>query len=362
MTTQTRVHRVACISAARMASWFDDIQRERAQKDGGRSLEWVPGAIASVCEASDRAQLVAVCDLKPELLEQFGQRWPGPALYTDWREMVERERPDVVAVVTAYGTVHGDLAAAVAETGLVKGIYCEKPIAASMAQADRIAAACARHHVAYSCAHVFRWNARYRQALAWIQDGAIGDVRSVAVSAMGTLLHSGTHQIDAILGLAGDADPEWAMGWVDVPPDLPQDQWPRMDPIGGGYAQLTSGVHLLMDARAPGPRTFTVNGTLGKIHLVNDLRQLQLWRRGADPTIADLEPGPLLSPPQEKSYALTQMEELLDVLEHGGTPSCDHTRATRALELALGLHLSHRAGGARITFPLQDRAFAVDTK
>ena len=361
-TPPTRVHRVACISAARMASWYDDIQREKAEKDGGRSLDTVPGSIASVCQASDRAQLVAVCDLKPDLLQQFKERWPGPALYTDWREMVERERPDVVAIVTSYGSIHGDLAAAVAETGLVKGIYCEKPIAASMAQADRIAAACARHNVAYSCAHVFRWNARYRRALAWIREGAIGEVRSVSVTAMGALLHSGTHQIDALLGLVGDADPEWAMGWVDVPPDLPQDQWPKRDPIGGGYAQLANGVHLLMDARSPGPRTFTVNGTLGKIHLVNDLRQVQLWRRGADPPIADLEPGPLLSPTQEKSYALTQMEELLDVVEHGGTPSCDHVRAARALEVALGLHLSHRAGGARITFPLQDRSFAVDTK
>ena len=357
----TKVHRVACISAARMASWFDDIQGERAQKDGGRSLEWVPGAIASVCQASERAELVGVCDLKPELLEKFGQRWPGPRLYEDWREMVERERPDVVAIVTSYGSVHGDLAAAVAETGLVKGIYCEKPIAASMAQADRITAACAEHGVAYSCAHVFRWNARYRQALAWIRDGAIGEVRSASVTAMGTLLHSGTHQIDALLGLAGDVDPEWAMGWIDVPAGVPQDEWPRRDPNGGGYAQLTNGVQLLMDARAPGPRTFQVNGTLGKVLLLNDLRQVQLWRRGADPAIADLEPGPLLAPAQEKSYALTQMEELFDVVERGGSASCDDVRAARALEVALGLHLSHRQGGARISFPLEDRAFAVDT-
>ncbi len=357
----SNVHRVACISAARMASWFDDIQRERAQKDGGRSLEWVPGAIASVCEASDRAELVAVCDLKPELLTKFQERWPGPAVYTDWREMVERERPDVVAIVTSYGSIHGDLAAAVAETGLVKGLYCEKPIGASMAQADRIIAACREYHVVYTCAHVFRWNARYHQALSWIRDGAIGEIRSVSVTAMGTLLHSGTHQIDALNGLAGDADPEWAMGIVDVPPDAPRDQWPRRDPVGGGYARLTNGVDMLMDPRSPGPRTFQVNGTLGKVLLINDLRHVQLWRRGSDPTIIDLEQGPLLSPPQEKSYALTQMEELFDVLEHGGTTSCNELHASRALEIALGLHLSHRQHGARIPFPLQNRTFDVDT-
>jgi len=362
MTQAQKEKRVACISASRMASWFDDIQRERAQKDGGRSLEWVPGAIASVCDASERAELVAVCDLKPELLTKIQERWHVPAVYTDWREMVERERPDVVAIVTMYGSVHAELAAAVAETGLVRGIYCEKPVAASMIQADRVVAACREHNVVYTCAHVFRWNARYRQAITWIRDGAIGEVRSVSVTAMGTLLHSGTHQIDAINGLAGDADPEWAMGIIDVLSDAPQDQWARPDPVGGGYARLTNGVDLLMDPRSPGPRTFQVNGTFGKIIQMNDLRQVQLWRRGSGPTVLDLQPGPLLSPMPEKSYALTQMEELLDVMERGGATSCNEVHASRALEIALGLHLSHRQNGTRIPFPLQDRSFSVDTK
>ena len=357
----TTVYRVACIGASRMASWFDDIQRERATKDGGRSREWVPGAIASVCQAIDRAELVAVCDLKPELVEQLRDRWHIPAGYTDWHEMVERERPDIVTIVTSWGRTHAALAAGVAETGLVRGIYCEKPIATSMSEADRIVAACREHGVAYTCAHVFRWNARYRQALAWIQEGAIGEVRSVVCNGMSSLLHSGTHQTDIAAGLAGDADVEWATGWADVAPELPQDQWPKNDPAGGGLVQLANGVQLLFDGRAPGPRVFQVNGTQGKVYLSNDLRQVQLWRRSEEPGVVDLVPGPLESPAQEKSYAVTQMEELLQVLDHGGRPSCDEVRAARALEMALGFHLSHRQGGARVRFPLADRAFAVDT-
>src|SRR5262249_22284437 len=134
----TRVYRVACIGASRMGSWFDDVQRDRAARDGGRSLEWVPGAIASVCRAVDRADLVAGCDLKPGVVERMRARWDVPAGYTDWREMVERERPDIVTIVTSWGRTHAALAAAIAETGSVRGIYCEKPIATSMREADRI--------------------------------------------------------------------------------------------------------------------------------------------------------------------------------------------------------------------------------
>jgi hypothetical protein len=151
---------------------------------------------------------------------------------------------------------------------------------------------------------------------------------------------------------------------VDVPPDAPRDRWPKADPAGGGYVQMANGVHVLMDARAPGPRVFEVSGTTGKIFLFNDLRQVQLWRKqdapGA-PGVVDLVPGPLLASAQEQSYALAQMAELLDVLDGGAATSCNEVQAARALEIVLGLHLSHRAGGARIRFPLTDRSFAVDT-
>src|SRR5207247_10314132 len=98
-----RRYRVACIGAARMGSWFDDVQRERAKTDGGRSLEWVPGAIASVCRAIPRLELVATCDLRRELVGQMQQRWDIPAGYTNWQEMLAREQPDIVAIVTSYG-------------------------------------------------------------------------------------------------------------------------------------------------------------------------------------------------------------------------------------------------------------------
>ena len=264
-----KTYRVACIGCSRMGSWSDDLQSQRDENDPW-SAEWVPGAMATVCRAIDRVELVACCDLDRELAERMQQRWGIPAAYTDYLEMIEQERPDIVAIVTSYGSTHAALAAGVAETGLVKGIYCEKPIATSMAEADRIIAACRTHGVAYSCSHVARWNVRYRQALEWIQEGAIGEVRAITCSAMGTLLHLGTHQTDALAGFAGDVDPEWACGVVDVPADLPQEQWPTMDPTGGGYIMMSNGIHLLMEAASPWPRTFQISGSEGKIQIWND--------------------------------------------------------------------------------------------
>jgi predicted dehydrogenase len=361
-SAEGKVYRVACIGAARMGSWFDDIQRERAQRDGGHSLEWVPGAVASVCQAIPRVELVAVCDLVPELVQRLRERWDIPAGYTDYREMIERERPDIVAIVTSWGSSHGEIAGAVAETGLVRGIYCEKPIGASMAQARRIVAACRERGVLYSCAHVFRWNARYQLAQRWIAEGAIGEVRAVTCSAMGTLLHSGTHQVDAMLGLAGDPEPEWAMGVVETPVGVAQGDWPVPDPPGGGYVRLRNGVDLLMDGRSPGPRVFQVSGTAGKVVLWNDVRQAQLWQAVPGAGRPDLAPGALETPAQPRSYAVTQMEELVAALDGQGRPACDEVRAARALEVVLGLHLSHQRNGERVPFPLGEPQLAVDTR
>ena len=93
-----------------------------------------------------QAEVVAVCDLKPELLEQFqatwGSTWSAVRTYTDYAALLERERIDLLSVVTP-DHVHAQIVVDAAERG-VRGILCEKPIATSLADADRMMAACER--------------------------------------------------------------------------------------------------------------------------------------------------------------------------------------------------------------------------
>jgi hypothetical protein len=56
--------------------------------------------------------------------------------YTDYRQMLEQERPDLVSVVPPDDH-HAAPVIAAAESG-VKGIICEKPLAGSLADADRM--------------------------------------------------------------------------------------------------------------------------------------------------------------------------------------------------------------------------------
>ena len=84
-------------------------------------------------------ELVAVCDLVPEhidiLFEKTGYTGT-PARYTDYRQMLsEQPELELVAIATDSG-VHAEIALACLDAGL--HVIVEKPMAMSMADADRI--------------------------------------------------------------------------------------------------------------------------------------------------------------------------------------------------------------------------------
>ena len=91
---------------------------------------------------------------------------------TDWRALGERRDVDIVDVCTPPGT-HGEIVAAAAAAG--KAVVCEKPLAATYADAARAAAAATRAGVA----NAVGFNYRRLPALAllrrFVREGRIGE-------------------------------------------------------------------------------------------------------------------------------------------------------------------------------------------
>lgn len=87
-----------------------------------------------------RARLAAVCDIKPERAAGIGAAMKVPH-YADMHEMMRREAIDVVSVLTESG-LHAEHVIALAPYG--KHIVVEKPMALSLADADRMIGACDR--------------------------------------------------------------------------------------------------------------------------------------------------------------------------------------------------------------------------
>ncbi|MCR4375318.1 MAG: Gfo/Idh/MocA family oxidoreductase [Acidobacteria bacterium] len=93
---------------------------------------------------------------------------------TDWREVVRRKDIDLVDVCTP-GDSHADIAIAAAQAG--KHVLCEKPLANSLADAERMLAAVERAGVAHMICHNYRRAPAVMLAKQLISEGALGEIR-----------------------------------------------------------------------------------------------------------------------------------------------------------------------------------------
>ena len=347
------VYRAGIIGTARVGSWYDDLT-------GPRAPELLPYSHASCYQTYERTELVAGSDLDPERLQQFGEKWGVKALYADYREMLEKENLDIVSITTSWGHDHAAIAPVVAESG-VKGIFCEKPIATSMAEADRIVQAVQDNGVKFACAYLRRYRPYYDALRDAIAAGTIGDLPSMTAIGVGTLMHAGTHYTDLMMYLAGEPEPAWAFGRIEPVPPEATSPTQKVDPPGSGYIEMQNGVRFFLEGVTRAPISFVIAGTEGQIVVHNDGRDATLWRRpGADggrwwPS----EPFPL--PPQDRSPVLKIVEDIVNCIDTGDEPINNERHSARTMELCIALHASHNQGGVRVSFPLADRDLSVDT-
>lgn len=103
-------------------------------------------------------EIVAICDIETScMIDKILKFKLGSSVnqYSDYKEMVEKEKPELVAICTESGK-HAEVALFCIE----HGCHCivEKPLALSIADADAIIAASIKHHVKVCACHQNRFN------------------------------------------------------------------------------------------------------------------------------------------------------------------------------------------------------------
>ncbi len=167
------------------------------------------------------AVLAAVCDLDPTLANRWADRLsPRPTVTTDWSDLVRDPTIDAIVVATPDFT-HEQIVIAALESG--KAVFAEKPLAITTAGCDRILAAAARTRGRLYVGHNMRHFSMVRAMKRLIDDGAIGEVKTVWCRhfvghggdfyfkdwhaqrrhVTGLLLQKGAHDLDVIHWLAG---------------------------------------------------------------------------------------------------------------------------------------------------------------
>ena len=112
--------------------------RRPAEPNGVPLYGGVPRSHAAAYHQHPRTEVVAVCDIRTQAMDEFkatwGDVWPTVRCYSDYREMLAQEQPDLVSVVTP-DHLHAAITVAAAAHPTVRAILCEKPIATTLADA-----------------------------------------------------------------------------------------------------------------------------------------------------------------------------------------------------------------------------------
>jgi predicted dehydrogenase len=100
-------------------------------------------------------------------------KMPGAVWYDDYRQLLDRHKPDLVNVGGVYG-YNGDIAADVLQRGI--NVCSDKPIAANWQQLDRLKQVLAGSSARLITEFNMRSSRAYRAAKVAVEHGLIGDV------------------------------------------------------------------------------------------------------------------------------------------------------------------------------------------
>lgn len=133
---------------------------------------------ASACLRDSQVRLAAICDLSEEALQAFGEQFGVSRRYTDLEAMLRNESLDIVIVAT-WGPSHAAVSKAVAGSGKVRGILCEKPISMNSAECEEMVGVARQHHVLLTEGFKWRHDPQHIRTKEIIDSGCIGKVMSI---------------------------------------------------------------------------------------------------------------------------------------------------------------------------------------
>ena len=119
-------------------------------------------------------ELVWCCDRSEQALELPRLRFPHVRRTTEFQDVLDDESVDAVLIATPTST-HAGLAVKTLEAG--KHVLVEKPLAASVAEVDRVAAA--RDDKVVMVGHTFVYNSAISAMRDLVSDGELGRVQYV---------------------------------------------------------------------------------------------------------------------------------------------------------------------------------------
>lgn len=157
----------------------------------------------------ENVELVGIADPSEASLRRVG-KLSDARTYTDYRQMLDVEKPNAVSVVVPT-VLHREVAAAAIERGI--SVLIEKPLATTAAEGQQIVDLAAKHKVTLMVGHVERFNPAVRELRRRLQENQLGRIFQIharrlspfpaRILDVGVILDLATHDIDVMRHLLG---------------------------------------------------------------------------------------------------------------------------------------------------------------
>jgi len=329
-----------------------------------------------------RIQVLAVADPDETGRTKAAARAKAARQYSDYRQMLEREKPELVCVAPRWTIEHAAMIRASLEAGA--HVFSEKPFTTTLAEADELLrlAAAAKRQIAV--AHQIRLApgiVHLKQALG---SGIIGEL--VEIRAYGKqdsraggedMLVLGVHLFDLMRFFAGEA------AWCVAQATWKGHEITRADarkategigPVAGDeiHAQFgfANGVRGSFTSSAKLRQTIghwglELVGSKGAVRILADvfprifLLKTSGWTEQGrsdewkpipgDPTVSATEAERAFGPANRRV-----LEDWLRAIEEGTEPACSGRAAAKALEMVMSVYEA-ALSRSRVAFPLRNR-------
>lgn len=321
-------------------------------------------------------EIVALCDICTEKADEIIKKYglENVEVFNDYKKMLEEMKPELVAIATWSGC-HGEIAEYCALNGV--NFIVEKPMAMSIAEADRVIKAVEKTGVKASACHQNRFNVAVQELKAAIDNNRFGklshgnisvrwcrtedyynqdDWRGKWASDGGALMNQCIHGIDLLRWLMGD-EIESVYGSVRNR----QHPYIEAEDIGVAVVNFKSGAVATIEGTVNTvdnlEETLSVFGENGMVRLGGmNASTIDVWQfKDEEAADADRREVEEKAPNLYGNGHTSLYRDVVESIMNDRTPYVDAYAGKRALELVLSIYKSCKEG-REIKFPVDSFA------
>lgn len=321
---------------------------------------------------NNHLEIVAVCDINQKKMKEKYAFLTHVNQYTDYKEMLEKEKPTLVAIATESGK-HAQIAIDCIQAGC--HVIIEKPIALSIEDADHIIQLAKQKRVFVCVNHQNRFNKSIQYVHKALEKGRFGKIFQVSAhiywnrnqdyykqalwrgtweQAGGALMNQCIHNIDLLCWLIGSEIDE-----VFAYTDNMKHPFIEVEDLGIALVKFNNGAYGVIE----GTTNIYPNNLEESLYLFGELATVKIGGKSVNEIIdwnfSDGLDDPFYvkktfseRPPNVYGYGHTPLyKDMIEAIQNGRQPLVNGKEGKKALELILAIYQSS-ANGIPVKLPL----------